>query len=131
MSEPEPEPESINNNELECIFPTIPISTQSSWISRENNIYINYTSKEIDKRRKEEILMYKKNSSNLTKNQQLANIYRGKSPLQRTWGVQNQTITNPNVQNLPKQGNSLIFTTNMPPPNNIPLLRYKKRYKYT
>lgn len=58
---------------------------------------------------KASVLKYKNNSSMLTKNQKYANLIRG-SFYRKTWATQNQVYTNPNTNDLPRSGNSLICT---------------------
>lgn len=71
---------------------------------------------QLDERRKAEILKYKKNATNITRNAGLARILRGAGRF-RVAGhaIQNQEITDPNVQNLPLIGTSLICNST---PNN-------------
>jgi hypothetical protein len=60
-------------------------------------------------RRKAEILQYKNNSSNLTKRQYLSLLAKGNGPYgKRAWGNQGNNNTNPNSNNFPQVGNSLI-----------------------
>ena len=78
-----------------------------------NSIYI--TPEQLDMRRKAEIFKYKKNSSELTKKQKYSllangiNIYK-----KRSWATQSQDYTNPNVNNLPQIGNTLLCGTDSP-----------------
>ena len=68
------------------------------------------------------ILQYKKNSSNLTKNQRYSQIAKGKwTNRTRTWATQSETYTNPNMTSLKR----VNFTT-LPLPNNgvNPLQRF-------
>jgi hypothetical protein len=63
-------------------------------------------------RRKAEILQYKNNSSNLTKQQYLSLLAKGNGPhAKRAWGNQGNTNTNPNFNNFPQSGNTLICNT--------------------
>ena len=60
-------------------------------------------------RRKGNVLQYKSNSSNLTKQQQYSLIAQGKwTNRTKTWATQSITYTNLNTNNLPKVGNALI-----------------------
>jgi hypothetical protein len=63
-------------------------------------------------RRKAEILQYKKNSSNLTKQQFYALLAKGNGPYaKRSWGTQGDAYTNPNNSNLPLVGNTIVCNT--------------------
>ena len=63
-------------------------------------------------RRKAEILKYKNNSSNLTKQQYLSLLAQGKGPYsKRVSGNQGNTNTNPNISTLPLVGNTLVCNT--------------------
>jgi hypothetical protein len=63
-------------------------------------------------RRKAEIFKYKKNSSNLTKQQNYALLAKGNGPYaKRAWGTQGDAYTNPNTSNLPQVGNAIICNT--------------------
>ena len=71
------------------------------------------TNPTIEMRRKAEILKYKKNSANLTKQQQYALLAQNKGPYTpRSFGNQGPTNTNPNIGNFPQVGNSLICNSN-------------------
>jgi hypothetical protein len=64
-------------------------------------------------RRKAEILNYKKNSSNLTKQQYYALLAKGNGPsAKRAWGTQGDAYTDPNTSDLQLIGNTLICNTN-------------------
>jgi hypothetical protein len=64
-------------------------------------------------RRKAEILNYKKNSSNLTKQQYFALLAKGNGPAaKRAWATQSDTYTDPNTSELQLVGNTLICNTN-------------------
>ena len=64
-------------------------------------------------RRKAEILNYRKNSSNLTKQQYFALLAKGNGPAaKRTWATQSDTYTDPNTSELQLVGNTLICNTN-------------------
>jgi hypothetical protein len=63
-------------------------------------------------RRKAEILKYRKNSSNITKQQKFALLAKGAGPYaKRAWGTQGDTYTNPNISNLPQVGSTLLCPT--------------------
>jgi hypothetical protein len=65
-------------------------------------------------RRKAEILQYKKNSSNLTKQQYLSLLAQGKGPYaKRGGGTQGDAFTDPNVTGLPQVGNRLICNSDI------------------
>ena len=71
------------------------------------------TNPDIAMRRKAEIFKYKKNSANLTKQQQYALLANGNGPAaKRAWGTQGDVYTNPNTNNLPQVGNTFICNTN-------------------
>ena len=64
-------------------------------------------------RRKAEILNYKKNSSNLTKQQYYALLAKGNGPAaKRAWGTQGDAYTNPNSSGLQQDGNVILCNTN-------------------
>jgi hypothetical protein len=64
-------------------------------------------------RRKAEVLNYKKNSSNITKQQYYALLAKGNGPAaKRSWGNQGNANTNPNVNELPQVGNTMFCNTN-------------------
>jgi hypothetical protein len=76
-----------------------------------SNIFL--TNPEIEMRRKAEILNYKRNSSQLTKNQYLSLVAKGNGPqAKRVWGNQSISSTNPNITNLVRDGNTLVCNTN-------------------
>lgn len=71
------------------------------------------TDPDIAMRRKAEILNYKKNNSNITKQQYYALLAKGNGPAaKRSWGNQGNINTNPNVNELPQVGNTLFCNTN-------------------
>ena len=106
------------------------------------------TPKQLDERRKCEILKYKKNSSKMTKKEQYAAAARGTLLSKRGFATQTDTITNPNVANLPMIGNVFIcpsptqkcsITTDCDVPGpavplcynpEIPLYNYVRTYEY-
>jgi len=137
-----------------CTYPNAqPTYRKHSWKSRERNIYDNFTIDQINQRRKEEILQYKKNSNPLTKAQQMANSLRGNRRFRKALAYQRHTNTvprevksdgstnmnntmrtNPNAQNLPIKNNSLVVPNQSKCKStveNVPLRRYNKRYQYT
>ena len=64
-------------------------------------------------RRKAEILKYKNNSANLTKQQYLSLLVQGKGPYaKRAWANQNDLGSNPNISTLNAQGNTIICNSN-------------------
>ncbi len=103
---------------------------------------------QLDERRKCEILKYKKNSSQMTKKEQYAAAARGTLLPKRGFAMQTDTITNPNVANLPMVGNvfvcpsptqkcSLTTDCDVPGPAiplcynpEIPLYNYIRTYEY-
>jgi hypothetical protein len=65
-------------------------------------------------RRKAEILKYKKNSSNLTKQQNISLAAQGKGQYtNKTWGTQGDAFTNPNISGLQQNGNNIICNTDI------------------
>jgi hypothetical protein len=78
-----------------------------------NSIYI--TPEQLDMRRKAEIFKYNKNASDQTKKQKYALLAKGINIYKkRSWAAQSQYYTNPNVNNLPQIGNTLICGTDTP-----------------
>lgn len=66
----------------------------------------------LDERRKAEIFKYKNNANQMSRKQQYANFARGRNYTRKqTWATQSATYTNPNIQNLPRSGNTLICNT--------------------
>lgn len=64
-------------------------------------------------RRKAEIFKYKKNSSNLTKQQYLSLLAKGNGPAaKRAWGTQGDAYTNPNTSGLSQGGNAIVCNSN-------------------
>jgi N-acetylneuraminic acid mutarotase len=64
-------------------------------------------------RHKATVLQYTQNSSGLTKKQLWAQAVRGNGQFaKRTWGTQSVNYTNPNVNGLDQQGNSLLCPSN-------------------
>jgi filamentous hemagglutinin family protein len=64
-------------------------------------------------RRKAEILKYKQNSANLTKNQSFSMAVQGKGPYaKRAWATQTDLGSNPNISGLTSQGNTIICNSN-------------------
>lgn len=62
--------------------------------------------------KKANVLQYKANSSNLTKQQQYSLIAQGKwTNRTKTWATQSVTYTHPNTNNLPKVGDILICSS--------------------
>lgn len=71
-------------------------------------VAVPYTQKQLDERRKCEILKYTKNSSRMTKNEQFAAAARGTLLPKRGFAIQTDTVTNSNVAGLQQFGNRLI-----------------------
>jgi len=66
------------------------------------------TNPDIQMRRKAEILQYKHNSSNLTKQQYLSLLAKGKGPYaKRAWATQGDAFTSSNTSGLTQLGNTL------------------------
>lgn len=75
-----------------------------------NNDYKqNITNEQYQMRKKAEILQYKNNSNNISSKRLYAQRVRGKTNARRNFANQNNLVSNPNVQNLTQQGNTLIF----------------------
>ena len=107
-----------------------------------------YTQKQLDERRKCEILKYTKNSSKMTKNEQFAAAARGTLLPKRGFAIQTDTVTNSNVAGLQQIGNRLIcptpvtrcsLTTDCNVPGapielcydpTVPLYNYVRTYEY-
>jgi hypothetical protein len=67
------------------------------------------TYKDLDMRRKAEIFKYKNNNSNMSKKQLFAQKIKGYGPnANRVWANQNVYGSQPNVDNLPQVGNTLL-----------------------
>ena len=83
-----------------------------------NDNYI--TSKQLDMRRKAEIFKYKKNASDQTKQQKYSLIAKGINQYRKKcWATQSEDYTNPNVNDLPREGFRLICGTNSQDAQNI------------
>ena len=84
--------------------------------------------------RKGNILQYKKNSSNITKNQRYAQIARGNwTNRTTTWATQTETYTNPNTNMLQRINYSSINsdgTSTLDPITRCPLLPPKKAFSF-
>jgi hypothetical protein len=110
------------------------------------------TLEQFDMRRKAEIFLYKKNSSNQTKKEKYALLAKGINIYKKlSWATQSTYYTNPNVNDLPQVGNTLtcgkenILKNCSPTTNNdvpgpiinicydqtIPLTNYVTRRIYT
>ena len=84
--------------------------------------------------RKGNILQYKKNSSNITKNQRYAQIARGNwTNRTTTWATQTETYTNPNTNMLQRVNYSSINSDGTPtldPITRCPLIPPKKAFSF-
>ena len=83
-----------------------------TWARTDNSCsnLTGFTQKQLDMRRKAEILEYKQNSMKLTKKQQYAQIAKGGGPQRKkSWATQSHdpTYTNSNTRNLEEKGNTL------------------------
>lgn len=68
------------------------------------------TTKNLDERRKAEILKYKNNNANMSKKQQYSRLSRGYTEKKNTYASQNNSVnngTNPNLLNLPQKNTIL------------------------
>ena len=66
--------------------------------------------RELQMRRKAEVLQYKNNSANLTKKQKWSQMVRGFSQnKKKVWATQTDTYTNPNIQNLQQVPGAFIL----------------------
>ena len=143
------------------------VNCQNTYCSDDTNIYppltcgcsantIYITPEQLDMRRKAEIFKYKKNASDQTKKQKYSLLAKGINIYKKlSWSTQSEYYTNPNVNNLPRVGYTLVCgndtpstqqlancspTTNndVPGPGmiicydkTIPLTNYVVRRKYT
>lgn len=119
--------------------------------SRTNNSCSENTStsiEDLNMRRKAEILKYKQPGNSLTQKQLWTKIAKGKWNNKQAWASQTQTVSNPNIQGLPQNGNNLLcnkptvncaYSTSSDVPGkqtilclneDVPLVMYKKRYQY-
>ena len=107
-----------------------------------------YTQKQLDERRKCEILKYTKNSNQMTKKEQFAAAARGTLLPKRGFAMQTDTVTNSNVAGLQQIGNRLVcpspvtrcsLTTDCNVPGApivlcydpaVPLYNYVRTYEY-
>ena len=83
----------------------------------------NYTSFDINMRRKAEILKYKGNQNKLSKKQQYSKIINGHgSSRKKVWANQTDLVTNPNVNNVgTRNGNTIVLSdcsNNIPTPSS-------------
>lgn len=83
---------------------------QSQFWSRYTPVsyYPDFTQKQLDERRKVEILKHKTNSGNSTKAQRYALASRSQLIRKKGFAVQTDTYTNPNTSGLPVSGNTLV-----------------------
>lgn len=98
-----------------CQLNSIPPSPPKTWsrFTAPFNFNTIYSENELSERRKYEILQYKKNQYQETPKQKLVNILKGTSRCNKqSWTIQKPGVpTNPNVLNLPRIGNTLIYNT--------------------
>lgn len=80
------------------------------WSRAMNSCMNSIPSTTLDMRRKAEILKYKSNSAQLTKNQKWSQMVNGKGPNgKKVWANQNDLGSQPNIDNLPYGlGNTLL-----------------------
>ena len=64
------------------------------------------------------VLSNTNNSARLTKKQQYSQLVKNNT-YKKTWATQGQTYTNPNTNNLPQVGNSLICNTGYLPESSV------------
>jgi hypothetical protein len=116
-------------NKLVAVFNTTPGTAGEVWTYCGGDVIISpativveagpVTQRDLNMRRKAEILQYKKNNSNMSKKQLWARTIKGHGPSgNRTWATQSAdgTYTNPNIDNLKPSG---AFTLRCPGrPNN-------------
>jgi hypothetical protein len=88
--------------ENRCTFDTTPINQKVVYVPLlKEYVPTNTLAYELAVLKKGNILQYKKNSSNLTKNQRYSQIARGMWTNRTTsWATQSQTYTNPNTKSL-------------------------------
>ena len=77
-------------------------SPQRFWSRASTSCITSVSSKKLDERRKAEILQYNGNSAKLTKQQKYSNMVKGIGPgAKQVWASQSETVTNPNIRDLP------------------------------
>jgi len=90
--------------------PPVPVPTPNNFSLENQAMY-----------RKGNILQYKANSSNLTKNQKYSQIARGMwTNRTKTWATQSDKYTNPNTNYLKRNNNSTVVVTNNIIDNTVP-----------
>jgi hypothetical protein len=96
-------------------------------LENTDDAYINYLqlNEEANMLNKGNVLQYKNNSSNLTKNQKYAKMARGQwTNRQITWASQSQTVSNPNTKLLKRNGATRVIIdpiTGTTTPTDLPL----------
>ena len=103
-----------------------PCSVEITTDTTNGNVYVPLTNQTIPQSQYEaekqmllkgNVLQYKKNSSNLSKQQRYAQIARGNwTNRTTTWATQTETYTNPNTKNLLR-----VNSVSIPKPTDIPL----------
>jgi len=98
-----------------CQLNSIPPNPPRTWSRFTSPFNFNtiHSENDLDERRKYEILQHKHNQHQESSKQKLVNILKGTSKCNKpSWTIQKPgTLTNPNVLNLPRIGNTLIYNT--------------------
>jgi hypothetical protein len=96
-----------------CKLNSIPPNPPRTWSRFVPPFNFNtiHSESDLSERRKYEILQYKQNQYQETSKQKLVNILKGTSKCNKpSWTIQKPgVVTNPNVLNLPRIGNTLIY----------------------
>ena len=81
--------------------------------SRATDECVDFSTDELNMRRKAEVLQHKKNKSNISSKTQFAELVRGNGPYRkRSWGTQNIDFTNPNVNKLSETNQFTLLCPN-------------------
>ena len=98
-----------------CQLNSIPPNPARTWsrFTPPFNFNTIHSEDDLYERRKYEILKYKQNQYQETSKQKLVNILKGTSKCNKqSWTIQKQGVkTNPNLLNIPRIGNTLIYNT--------------------
>lgn len=101
---------------MSCLGPQYNPTPPRVWYRFDNNLdnAVNSSDYAIASIRKGNILQYKKNSSNLTRNQIYSKIAAGKWNGKKAYASQSETVTNFNVNSLRLSNYGSIVVTNIP-----------------
>ena len=98
-----------------CQLNSIPPNPPRTWsrFAPPFNLNTIYSERDLNERRKYEILQHKQNQYQETSKQKLVKILKGTSKCNKpSWTIQKPGVeTNPNLLNLPRVGNTLIYNT--------------------